>query len=59
MKRSTVLLYGALTFSKGSQACTIKLFTLLMQQRTIENVNNYLDTNLYSYLETSGVQSYI
>ncbi len=29
-----------------------------MQQRTIENVYNYLNTNIYSYLETSDVQSY-
>ncbi len=29
-----------------------------MEQHTLENVNNYLNTNVYSYLETSGVQSY-
>jgi hypothetical protein len=29
-----------------------------MEQHTFENVNNYLNTNIYSYLETSGVQSY-
>jgi hypothetical protein len=29
-----------------------------MEQRTLKNVNNYLNTNIYSYLETSGVQSY-
>jgi hypothetical protein len=29
-----------------------------MEQHTFENVNNYLNTNNYSYLETSGVQSY-
>ncbi len=28
-----------------------------MEQRTIKNVNNYLNTNIYSYLETSGGQS--
>jgi len=28
-----------------------------MEQRTFKNVNNYLDTNIYSYLETSGDQS--
>ncbi len=28
-----------------------------MEQRTEENVNNYLSTNTYSYLETSGGQS--
>jgi hypothetical protein len=27
-----------------------------MEQRTFKNVNNYLNTNIYSYLETSGGQ---
>ncbi len=29
----------------------------LMEQRTLENVNNCLNTNIYSYLGTSGGQS--
>jgi hypothetical protein len=29
-----------------------------MEHRTLKNVNNYLNTNIYSYLATSGVQSY-
>jgi hypothetical protein len=29
-----------------------------MEQHTLKNVNNYLSTNIYSYLETSGGQSY-
>jgi len=28
-----------------------------MEQRTLKNVNNNLNTNIYSYLETSGGQS--
>jgi hypothetical protein len=28
-----------------------------MEQRTLKNVNDYLNTNIYSYLETSGDQS--
>ncbi len=28
-----------------------------MEQRTLKNVNTYLNTNIYSYLETSGGQS--
>ncbi len=28
-----------------------------MEQHTFRNVNNYLNTNIYSYLETSGGQS--
>ncbi len=30
-----------------------------MEQGTLKNVNNYLNTNIYSYLETSGGQSSI
>ena len=30
----------------------------LMEQHTLKNVNNYLNTNIYSYLETSGGQNY-
>ncbi len=29
----------------------------VMEQRTLKNVNNYLNINIYSYLETSGGQS--
>jgi hypothetical protein len=29
-----------------------------MEQRTLSNVNNGLNTNIYSYLETFGVKSY-
>ncbi len=28
-----------------------------MEQRTFQNVNNYLNINIYSYIETSGGQS--
>jgi hypothetical protein len=31
---------------------------MLMEQHTLKNVNDCLITNIYSYLETSGVQSY-
>ncbi len=30
---------------------------LTMEQRTLKNVNYYLNTNIYTYLETSGGQS--
>ncbi len=30
---------------------------LPMEQRTFKNANNFLNTNIYSYLETSGGQS--
>jgi hypothetical protein len=29
-----------------------------MEQRALKNVNNCLNTNIYSYLERSGGQSY-
>jgi hypothetical protein len=29
-----------------------------MEQHALKNVNNYLNMNIYSYLETSGGQSY-
>jgi hypothetical protein len=29
----------------------------LMEERTLKNGNNFLSTNIYSYLETSGCQS--
>jgi hypothetical protein len=28
-----------------------------MEQPTLKNVNNFLNTNIYSYFETSGDQS--
>ncbi len=28
-----------------------------MEQRTLNNVSNYMNANTYSYLQTSGVQS--
>ncbi len=31
--------------------------TSLMEQHALKNVNNYLNINIYSYLETSGGQS--
>ncbi len=30
--------------------------TQAMEQHTLKNVNNYLNANIYSYLETSGGQ---
>jgi hypothetical protein len=31
---------------------------LIMEQRTLKNVNNCFNTNIYSFLETSGSKSY-
>ncbi len=44
--------HSSLIYSKTSASC------ILMEQRTSENGKKYLNTNIYSYLETSGVQSY-
>jgi hypothetical protein len=30
----------------------------MMEQRTLKNINNYLNTKIYSYLETSSGQSF-
>jgi hypothetical protein len=29
-----------------------------MERRTLKNLNSYLNANIYSYLETSGGQSF-
>jgi hypothetical protein len=36
---------------------TTILVIMLIEQRTLRNVNKYLITNIYSYLETSGGES--
>jgi hypothetical protein len=38
---------------RAQELCTL----LPMEQHTLKNVNNNLNTNIYSYLETSGGQS--
>jgi hypothetical protein len=35
---------------------SIKLFTAIMEQQALKIVNSCLNTNIYSYLETSGGQ---
>ncbi len=44
-------------FSLHRRAYAIKLFAVVMEQPALRNVNNYLNTNIYSYSETSGGQS--
>jgi hypothetical protein len=41
---------ASLTSEKGMEIAPV-------EQRTLRNVNNYLNTDIYSYLETSGGQS--
>ncbi len=47
--------------SMGTQAVYVTQMPMVtaqtMEQRTFKNVNNYLNTNIYSYLETFGGQS--
>ncbi len=44
--------------TKGScLAPTLDVTKFLMEQHALKNVNNCLNTNIYSYLETSGGQS--
>ena len=42
---------------RGALSCDLKQIFHAMEQRTLKNVNNCLNTNIYSYSETSGVQS--
>ncbi len=64
---------ATMTFSITTVSIIIKYITLnavillfmfigimmrLMEQPALNNINNCLDTNIYSYLETSGGQSY-
>jgi hypothetical protein len=35
-----------------------RLDQLIIEQRALKNVSNCLNTNIYSYLETSGGKSY-
>jgi hypothetical protein len=50
LKYSKDVLNIQITFSDYSEHS-------LMEQHTFNNENNYLSTNIYSYLETSGGQS--
>jgi len=36
----------------------LESLSLAMEQRTFKNVNNCLNTNIYSYLETSSVKRF-
>jgi hypothetical protein len=42
---------------KSKQLCFAVLLCIAMEQHALKNVNNCLNTNIYSYLETSGGQS--
>jgi hypothetical protein len=54
---------GSFTFAKFSAKTSAIQVTIVlatfhqMEQHSIKNVNNYLNTNIYSYEETSGGQS--
>jgi hypothetical protein len=60
-KKNIILILSARHFISYAAAplvgCVINYFTAVintMEQRTFKNVNNCLNTNIYSYLETSG-----
>ncbi len=44
--------------TEGSNLAARALLELTMEQCALKNVNNCLNTNIYSYLDTSGGQSY-
>ncbi len=56
-----LLLYGVIMLMNIIvHCCSILRFlmrSVVMEQHTLKNVNNCLNTNIYSYLETSGGQS--
>jgi hypothetical protein len=58
-----ILKKGSFTLAKFTSKPPIFFFLLGqpsfpgMEQHTLKNVNNSLNTNIYSYLETSGGQS--
>jgi hypothetical protein len=58
---TTVNIFGAeIHVAEMRQASKFDLKTCLnasTEQRTLKNVNNCLNTNIYSYLEASGGQS--
>ncbi len=58
----TVIILSVATLSNIAQSfillsVTMILVIMLMEQHTLRNVNIYLNTNIYSHLETSGGQS--
>ena len=48
---------NCLHFLKHAVPLLLSLNVRRMKERTLKNVNNCLNTNIYSYLETSGGQS--
>ncbi len=53
-----VLLICEMIFNKEvKKTWKMTLFFTRMEQQTLKNVNNCLNMNIYSYLETSGGQS--
>ena len=52
-------LYSRLHFKSFLQFIVLAVFFQVkgMEKHTLKNVNNSMNTNIYSYLETSGGQS--
>ncbi len=49
---------GCLSFPEFQACCNVTLYLVgPMEQHALKNVNNNLNMNIYSYLETSGGQS--
>jgi hypothetical protein len=56
----TISTLGKITLSMttlGIMALSITLHSTVMEQHDLRSVNNCLNANIYSYLETSGSQS--
>ncbi len=55
-KLGSFTLVSSLVLSKKLTSF-LKMLLFSMEQHTLKNINNCLNTNIYSYLETSGGQS--
>ncbi len=50
--------YCLANVTNNKQDTFIVTFSYVMEQHALKNVNNCLNANIYSYLETSGGQSF-
>ena len=56
-KHQLMHIFSKVLFTAADNSLTNKKLNNAMEQHTFKNVNNCLNINIYSYLETSGGQS--
>ncbi len=55
----TELIYGRKLFlMQDPEACNMQAVINVLEKRALKNVHNCWNTNIFSYLETSGRKSY-